>query len=168
MEYIRGKDLGKLLNLMASRKTPLRPVVAAFIAREVCRALTHAHSHVDQSGSPCPIIHRDVSPANVIIGYDGEVKLVDFGVAKALTSGGNNAQTQAGIIKGKLGYMAPEQMDGLAIPQSDVFATGVVLHEMLTLRRLIRGESSFETMTKVKTMPFLAPSKMTAGIPPVL
>jgi serine/threonine protein kinase/ABC-type branched-subunit amino acid transport system substrate-binding protein len=168
MEYVHGRDLANVLNVLASRKTPTPPVVAAFIAREVCRALAHAHAHNDPNGAPCPIIHRDVSPANIVIGYDGQVKLVDFGVAKALHLSAENPATQAGMIKGKLGYMAPEQMDGFALPQSDLFSTGVVLHEMLTQRRLLRGENSLETMTKVKTMTFQPPSRITANIPSAL
>src|SRR5262249_33414623 len=119
-------------------------------------------------GSPSPIIHRDVSPANVVLGYDGQVKLVDFGVAKALYPHPEDPRTQAGILKGKLGYMAPEQVDGLSVPQSGIFATGVVLCEMLTLRRLIKGENPFDTLARLKTMPFQAPSKVAANVPAVL
>src|SRR5262249_35499077 len=148
------------------RKTPMPPVAAAFIIREVCRALAHAHAHLDENGGPSPIIHRDVSPTNVVVGYDGQVKLVDFGVAKALHA--DHTHTRDGIIKRKLGCTAPVQMDGLAVPQSDLFAAGIVLYEMLTLRRLIKGASSFETMTKLRSMAFPAPSKVSAAIPPAL
>jgi ABC-type branched-subunit amino acid transport system substrate-binding protein/serine/threonine protein kinase len=158
MEYVRGVDVGKLLNAILAHKRPAPRAVAALIAREVCRALAHAHAHVDAFGVPQPIIHRDVSPGNVIVGYDGQVKLVDFGVAKALQSHADIPQTQAGIIKGKLGYMAPEQLDGHTTPQCDIFSAGVVLHEMLTLRRLIRADNVLEQVTKLKTMAFPAPS----------
>jgi serine/threonine-protein kinase len=112
MEYVRGMELGKLLNAMVARKQVIPRVVAALIAREICRALAHAHAHVDPLGAPRPIVHRDVSPGNVVIGYDGQVKLVDFGVAKALYAESDIPKTQAGMIKGKLGYMAPEQLGG--------------------------------------------------------
>jgi serine/threonine protein kinase/ABC-type branched-subunit amino acid transport system substrate-binding protein len=168
MEYVRGKDLRQLLHQLALRKTPIPPIVACYIAREICRALAHAHTHTDSEGVASPIIHRDVSPANVVIAQDGHVKLVDFGVAKALYAGADQLHTQAGILKGKLGYMAPEQVEGMAVPQSDIFATGVVLYEMLTVRRLIGGGGPFDTLTKLKTMPFSAPSRIVAGISPVI
>jgi branched-chain amino acid transport system substrate-binding protein len=168
MEYVRGMDLGKLLNAMLVRQQPVPRAVAAFIAREICRALAHAHAHVDPLGAPRPIIHRDISPGNVIISYDGQVKLVDFGIAKALQDSPDVPQTQAGIIKGKLGYMAPEQLDGHTTPQCDIFSTGVVLHELLTMRRLIRGDNMLEQVTKLKTMPFPPPSLINAGVGPDL
>jgi ABC-type branched-subunit amino acid transport system substrate-binding protein len=149
---------------MLARKQTVPRAVAAFIAREICRALAHAHAHVDPTGAPRPIIHRDVSPGNVVIGYDGQVKLVDFGVAKALRAGADIPQTQAGMIKGKLGYMAPEQLDGRTTPQCDIFSAGVVLHEMLTLRRLIRGDNALEQVTKLKTMTFPPPSTINADV----
>jgi len=168
MEYVRGMDLGKLLNAMVVRQQPVPRAVAAFIAREICRALAHAHAHVDPLGAPRPIIHRDISPGNVIISYDGQVKLVDFGIAKALQDSPDVPQTQAGIIKGKLGYMAPEQLDGHTTPQCDIFSTGVVLHELLTMRRLIRGDNMLEQVTKLKTMPFPPPSLINPSVGPDL
>lgn len=168
MEYVRGMELGKMLNAMVARKQTIPRAVAAFIAREICRALAHAHAHVDPLGTPRPIVHRDVSPGNVVIGYDGQVKLVDFGVAKALHADSDILKTQAGMIKGKLGYMAPEQLGGRTTPQGDLFSTGVVLYEMLTLRRLIPGDNMLEQVTKLKTMTFPSPSATHADIGPDL
>lgn len=168
MEYVRGVELGKLLKAMIVRKQQVPRAVAAFITREICRALAHAHTHVDPLGAARPIIHRDVSPGNVVVGYDGQVKLVDFGVAKALHAGSDIPQTQTGMIKGKLGYMAPEQLDGRTTPQCDIFSTGVVLHEILTLRRLIRGDNVLEQVTKLKTMTFPPPSAINADTGPDL
>jgi serine/threonine protein kinase/ABC-type branched-subunit amino acid transport system substrate-binding protein len=167
MEYVKGRDLRELLTALARNKTTVPPQVAAFIAREVCRGLAHAHAHVDEQGAPAPIIHRDVSLANIVIAYDGQVKLVDFGIAKALyaNSSSDTTHTQAGILKGKLGYMAPEQADGFAIPQSDVFATGVVLYEMLTVRRLFKGDNPIDTLARLKTMPIPLPSQYAEGVP---
>ena len=168
MEYVRGKDLREVLSLMASRKASIPPAVAACIARDICRALARAHAHTGDDGEPRPIIHRDVSPSNVVISYDGQVKLVDFGIAKALTANSDRTHTQAGLLKGKLGYMAPEQADGLALPQSDIFATGIVLHEMLTLQRLFKGETALDTMGRVKAMHVAAPGTIAPGIPAAL
>src|SRR2546423_3203825 len=102
MEYVRGKDLHAIMSTLASRKAAIPPGAAAYIIREVCRALGHAHAHSDENGGPAPIIHRDVSPSNVVISYDGHVKLVDFGVAKALYANPEK-YTQAGLMKGKIG-----------------------------------------------------------------
>jgi len=168
MEYVRGKDLRHLLNVMASRHTAIPPAAAAYIAREICRALAHAHAHTDPDGTTSPIIHRDISPSNVVLSYDGQVKLVDFGIAKALHGNLDNPYTQAGILKGKLGYLAPEQLDGISVPQSDVFAAGIVLYEMLTVRRLIKGTNPLEMLSRVKKMTFPPPSSVVPGIPGVL
>jgi serine/threonine protein kinase/ABC-type branched-subunit amino acid transport system substrate-binding protein len=168
MEYVRGKDLREVLNALARRKIQAPPPVAAFIAREISRGLAHAHGHVDDAGAPRPIIHRDVSPGNIVVSYDGQVKLVDFGIAKALYTSPDATHTNAGLLKGKLGYMAPEQADGVAIPQSDVFAAGVVLYEMLTVRRLFSGENPLDSLTKLKTMPLVPPSQFAPGISPEL
>ena len=166
MEYVRGAELGKLMNALAARRQVIPRGVAALIAREVCRGLAYAHAHTDSFGTPRPIIHRDVSPGNVVISYDGQVKLVDFGIAKALEA--DVPQTQAGLIKGKLGYMAPEQLDGHTTPQCDVFSTGVVLFEMLTLRRLIAADNVLEQVTKLKTMAFPTPSSTSPEVGPEL
>jgi len=165
MEYVRGKDLRELLTLFARKNTAIPPRVAAFVAREVCRGLAHAHAHTDEQGAPAPIIHRDVSLGNIVIGYDGQVKLVDFGIAKALYANAEATHTQAGILKGKIAYMAPEQTEGFAIPQSDVFAAGVVFYEMLTVRRLFKGDNPVDTLARLKTMPIPRPSQVAPGVP---
>src|SRR5262249_47474893 len=160
MEYVRGRDLRQILSAAATRGAPIPPPVAAFVAREICRALGHAHGRCDENGLPRPIIHRDVSPANVVVSYDGQVKLVDFGVAKALYANAEATRTQAGLLKGKLGYMAPEQVEGVALPQSDLFSCGIVLHEMLASRRLFKGENPLDTLERLKTMVLVPPSHL--------
>ena len=134
MEYVKGKDLLRLLRTLAQTRPEspaVPPLVAAYIARETARALGHAHEHTDEAGAQKPIVHRDVSPQNIMLSYDGQVKLVDFGIAKALDT--MKEETRTGALKGKFAYMAPEQVGGHSPgPQSDVFAAGVVLHEMLT------------------------------------
>jgi serine/threonine protein kinase len=115
---------------------------------KACEGLDYAHNKRDASGKEMHLVHRDVSPQNILISYEGEVKVIDFGIAKAA----NRAQkTQAGILKGKFGYMSPEQVRGMEIDRrSDIFAVGVILYEMLTGEKLFVGESDFSTLEKVR------------------
>lgn len=170
MEFVKGKDLLRVLRELAQKRAAdpsIPPAIAAYIARETCRALQHAHDHLDARGAPRPIIHRDVSPQNIMLSYDGIVKLVDFGIAKAL--GSMREETRTGALKGKFAYMAPEQIAGQNPgPSADVFATGVVLHEMLTGRRLFKGATDYDTLQKVRNMPVTVPSSIDARIPPEL
>jgi serine/threonine protein kinase len=122
LEYVRGKDLLHLLRFLA-KTTPdrrsLPPDVAAYVAREVLRGLQAAHDHTDEHGAPHPIVHRDVSPQNIMLAYDGQVKLVDFGIAKAMFS--MREETRTGALKGKIAYMSPEQVTGVSPgPESDI------------------------------------------------
>ncbi|MDB4968280.1 MAG: hypothetical protein JWN44_3969 [Myxococcales bacterium] len=166
MEYVKGRDLLRLLRVLAQSKPDapaVPPLVAAYIARETARGLSHAHEHTSESGATRPIVHRDVSPQNIMLSYDGQVKLVDFGIAKALDS--MKEETRTGALKGKFAYMAPEQIGGHSPgPQSDIFSTGVVLHEMLTGRRLFKGGSDYETLQKVQNMTVPPPSTINPGV----
>ena len=168
MEFVRGLDLLRLMRAAAMRGEPIPPpAMGAFVVREIARGLAHAHEHIDENHAPRPIIHRDISPQNVMIGYDGQVKLVDFGIAKAVTA--HHEGTHTGSLKGKFGYMAPEQIDtGVCTPQTDLFSVGVVLHEVLTGRRLFKGQTDYDTMTKVKTAPLPVPSSLNPRIDPEL
>ncbi|MFO0604114.1 MAG: protein kinase [Polyangiales bacterium] len=131
MEYVDGIDLATLLNRLGRRRA-VPPRVAAFIVREVCEGLDHAHRKADAEGKPLRIVHRAVSPSNILLSNAGDVKLNDFGLAKASLRA---ASTQAGQIKGKYAYMAPEQARGHAVdPRADVFAAGLVLYELVTGR----------------------------------
>ncbi len=167
MEWVKGRDLLRVLRELAQKRSAdpsIPPALAAFIARETCRALQHAHEHTDDRGVARPIIHRDVSPQNIMLSYDGVVKLVDFGIAKAL--GSMREETRTGALKGKFAYMAPEQVGGQSPGQSaDVFSAGVVLHEMLTGRRLFKGTSDYDTLSKVRTMIVPAPSSINPRVP---
>src|SRR6478752_7430996 len=111
MEWVHGRDLNTILRELKDRDAKPPVELAAYVAREVCRALAYAHALTDEDGQPLRLIHRDVSPSNVMLGFDGSVKLLDFGIAKALAEANEN-KTQTGTLKGKFGYMSPEQVDG--------------------------------------------------------
>ena len=166
MEYVRGRDLVALLRELApTGQVP--PGVGAYIGREVCRALAYAHALSDDSGAPLRLIHRDVSPSNVMLGYDGSVKLLDFGIAKALGQAGE--KTQTGLLKGKFSYMAPEQVEGHEIDhRSDLFAAGIVLYECLTASRLFKGASDLQTIALVREARVGPPSERNPEVPPEL
>ena len=130
MEYIEGMDLADLIEIARSCGEPLPAELVAYIVSQMLQGLEHAHNFIDQSGAHATIVHRDVTPHNVLISNDGAVKLVDFGVARARE---NRSKTQAGAVKGKFAYMAPEQINGDLIDRRvDLFATGIVLFEALT------------------------------------
>lgn len=144
MEYVQGEDLSALGK---RAEGPFPPGVALRIACDACAALHHAHEARDNQGAPLGIVHRDVSPENMVITPAGDVKLVDFGVAKATALGGH---TLDGRAKGKHAYMAPEQFLGRAIDhRTDQFSTAVVIWELLAGRRLFRREADWLTMSAV-------------------
>jgi eukaryotic-like serine/threonine-protein kinase len=163
MEYVSGRDLRTLLDRFKRQGQTMPTGQAVYIAQKVCEGLDYAHRKRDARGQELGIIHRDVSPQNVLLSFEGEVKLIDFGIAKAA----NRAQkTQAGILKGKFGYMSPEQVRGLPIDRrSDIFAVGVCLYEMLTGEKLFVGESDFSTLEKVRNAEVIPPRELNADIP---
>jgi eukaryotic-like serine/threonine-protein kinase len=162
MEFVHGRDLASIIREHRPQG-PLPPGLCAYVVREVCRALAYAHSLTDDDGRPLRLIHRDISPSNVMIGFDGSVKLLDFGIAKALSESGDGTQT--GTLKGKFGYMAPEQLEGQAFDhRADLFAVGVVLHEMLTGKRLFKGGTDFQTIANVKSMKVEPPSTLNPAV----
>lgn len=166
MEYVSGKDLRALLERFRRRREVMPTSMAVFIASKICEGLDYAHRKKDGRGQPLRIIHRDVSPQNILLSYDGEVKIIDFGIAKAAN---RNQKTQAGILKGKFGYMSPEQVRGMEIDhRSDIFALGVIMYEMLTGEKLFVGESDFSTLEKVRNAEVLAPSALNPDITPPL
>src|SRR2546428_13009839 len=136
---------------------------ACFTIMKVCEGLDYAHNKRDPSGREMHLVHRDVSPQNVLISYEGEVKLIDFGIAKAA---GKASKTQAGILKGKFGYMSPEQVRGLPLDRrSDIFAAGVVLYELCTGEGLFTGNSDFSVLEKVQQARVTPPSQIEPSIP---
>ena len=167
MEYVRGKDL-TAVNGSRVGKAPLPIGFGAYVIREVCRALGYMHELTDDDGRPLLLVHRDVSPSNVMIGFDGGVKLLDFGIAKAL-SDANEQRTVTGTLKGKFGYMSPEQVDGhTADHRADLFAAGIMLHEVLTNKRLFKGGSDIQTLALVREAKVTPPSWNNPEVPPEL
>jgi serine/threonine protein kinase len=166
MQFLWGRDLLKVMNRLKKVGEVLPVPAAAFIAAKACAALHYAHTKRDASGQPLNIIHRDVSPQNIIVGYSGQVKLIDFGVARAASQ---SQKTQAGILKGKFGYMSPEMIRSLPVDhRSDVFAMGICLHEALTGSRLFYGETDFATLEQVRDARVMPPSAKVPGIPAAL
>jgi serine/threonine protein kinase len=163
LEYVNGRDLRSIFDRMRSRGEALPIALACHVMMQICEGLDYAHNKRDGQGRELHLIHRDISPQNVLIGYDGEVKLIDFGIAKAA---GKASTTQAGILKGKFGYMSPEQVRGLPIDKrSDIFAVGIVLYELLTGERLFVGETDFSTLEKVRNVEIVPPSSYNKKIP---
>ena len=130
LEYINGRDLRAVFQKCQQQGKPMPISQACYVIMKICEGLDYAHNKKDKYQRELNIIHRDVSPPNILVSFEGEVKLIDFGVAKAA---GRASRTQAGILKGKFGYMSPEQVRGMPLDRrSDVFSVGVVLFEMLT------------------------------------
>jgi len=166
MEYVNGRDLGSLTRELRQQRTALPVSLAVHVVRQVLQALAHAHAATDASGAPARIVHRDVSPPNILCSYAGEVKLTDFGVAKAAT---RQAVTKPGELRGKLAYMAPEQFtDGEIDERTDVFALGTVFFEMLRGASLFRGRAALETMQNVMEAPIPPLSRFRTDVPPQL
>lgn len=164
MEYVHGCSLAQLLTAMARQGRRMRPEIAVWVAQQVAAGLHAAHEMTGHDGAVLGVIHRDVSPQNVLLSVDGEVKLLDFGIAKAR---GRAERTEAGVIKGKIRYMAPEQAMGEEIDRRiDVYALGVVLWEMLTMRRYIEGRTEVEVLRKVQSPEPVPPSFRADGIDP--
>lgn len=166
MELVQGPDLRVLLKRVASRGgLPLD--VALSILVPITRALHYAHDRCDPQGRPLGLVHRDISPSNVVIGKDGRAKLVDFGLVKALQQ---TVVTRSGVLKGKLGYMAPEQLtsDQAVDRRTDVFGMGVLLFECTTSRRLFVGDNEFAVMNKVARGELIRPTALMPEYPPAL
>src|SRR3954468_10586067 len=147
MEYVEGADLKAVLehSRKVGRAVPIE--IAGFVAAKMCQGLGYAHE-LEAAEKPLSIIHRDVTPANVLITRFGEVKIVDFGLAKASSQ---LAESDAGVIKGKFGYLAPETVREQPVDQRvDIFAVGIILWEMLAGRRLFLGDSDFATVRMVR------------------
>jgi serine/threonine protein kinase/Flp pilus assembly protein TadD len=139
MEYLFGKDLRKLTFKAKEKGVPFDLENTLHVISRVCAGLDYSHNLKDLQGKPLNIIHRDINPQNIFITYEGQVKIIDFGIAKAAS---HNSTTHEGLIKGKLAYMSPEQANGQTIDhRSDIFSTGIILYELLASRRMFQGET---------------------------
>ena len=165
MELVQGKPLSAVLRKAAREKRPPSPALAAYIMAQAASGLGYAHALTDGDGRPLGVVHRDVSPQNVLLSFEGAVKLIDFGVARAF---GRVAHTSPGGLKGKIEYMSPEQASAEEVDhRADVFALGIVLWEVLTGRRLYRRETELATMRAILDDPIPRPSEV-ANVPPEL
>jgi serine/threonine-protein kinase len=166
MEFVHGCSLAQLVRALIARGRRLSPAFAARIAMHVADALHAAHETRDERGRLLAVVHRDVSPENILIAYAGHVKLIDFGIAKAY---GRRHKTQEGLLKGKFRYMAPEQAYTKPIDRrTDLYQLGIVLWEMLTQRRLFDGENDIELLQQVRDPKIVPPSAKVDRIPPAL
>ncbi len=155
MEFVDGCNLKKIIEVLRRQGRTFPAKEAIFLAMEACRGLSYAHELTDDDGTPFNLVHRDVSPPNILISRRGEVKVTDFGLAKATTQ---LEKTDPGVVKGKFSYLAPEAALGEPVDaRADVFAMGIVLWEMLAGRRLFLGETDFQTVKLVQA----------AAIPPI-
>src|SRR5688572_5161965 len=166
MEYVHGQDLRALLAKAGASGTRVPIELGLTIAAGAASGLHHAHERRAPDGSPLGIVHRDVSPSNIMVGYDGAVKMLDFGIAKAAQ---RSVETVSGIIKGKFAYMSPEQCRGREVDRrSDVFSLGIILYEVTTQHRCFRADSDFDTMHRIVTGDVVRPSRLVPGYPPAL
>lgn len=156
MEYVRGPTLKELVSHCATTVGGVPEPITLYLAAQLCDALDHAHNCKDDKGVPLGIIHRDVTPSNLILSDDGFIKLIDFGLAKAQVSREETAQN---MIKGKFGYIAPEYLGGHLDLRADLWAVGIIMYELLTSRRLFDGADNFETMKRVRSLPIPRPSR---------
>jgi serine/threonine-protein kinase len=165
MEYVRGESLARLIRGSSSDGKGIPPAIAATLMVGVLHGLHAAHEAKTERGEPLGIVHRDVSPHNILVGTDGVARVLDFGVAKAA---GRIQTTREGQLKGKLAYMAPEQTGGSVGRTTDVYAASVVLWEALTGRRLFAGNNEGEVLRRVLEARIVPPSRHASGIPRAL
>jgi serine/threonine-protein kinase len=165
MEYRAGQDLRALLARLRHDGSRLPPALSAFVVAEAAQALDHAHRALGQDGAPLHVVHRDLSPANLLLGYDGRVAVIDFGIAQAAF----RAHREDAVLRGKFGYLSPEQVRGLPVDRrADVFSLGAVLHELLTGQRLFHGPSDLAVLERVRVAQVRPPSERNPAVPAAL
>lgn len=167
MEYVDGKNLRQFVNKARKVGANLPVEFGVYVINEVCKGLEYAHKKKDDlNGRPLNIIHRDMSPQNIMMSYDGAVKIVDFGIAKAKD---RVDETRSGVIKGKFGYMSPEQANGESVDhRTDIFSTGIILWELLTGKRLFAAENDMATLKLIQECVIPHPSRQNPKITPEL
>jgi serine/threonine protein kinase len=166
LDYVHGRDLRQLWEREREWRAPPHAGIACHVIARALEGLSHAHRATDGHGRALDLIHRDVTPQNILVSFEGDVKIVDFGLAKAQ---GRAHATQAGVVKGKLAYLAPEQIRGLQLdPRVDVYAAGIVLWELLTGQRLFYADTDLDTLRKVHEGHAEPPSTINKVIPPQL
>lgn len=165
MEFIHGEDLGRVMRRAWSTGQWVARHIALRVVADACGGLYYAHTRVDEQGRPLRVVHRDISPQNILISFDGAVKLVDFGIAKAADQ---VSMTKSGAIKGKFAYMAPEQAAGKPLDgRTDIFALGLVLYELVTGVRPLKRDSELATLQAALECKIETPSNV-AEVPPDL
>lgn len=167
MEYVEGRNLRQVLNELKKTSTQFTMEQIIYIMKEVAAGLDHAHRCIDgTTGKPLNIVHRDMSPQNIMVSFEGEVKIIDFGIAKAETQ---IEATKAGTLKGKYGYMSPEQAEGQPIdPRTDIFSLGIVLWELLANDRLFTSNSEAAILKKIRDCQIPAIRKVNPSVHPEL
>jgi serine/threonine protein kinase len=166
MEYVHGQDVRAIMRAASKAGKPLPLSVGLAIVAGAATGLHYVHERRGPDGKFLGLVHRDVSPANVVVSYDGSVKLVDFGIAKATEL---RQTTRSGVLKGKVNYMAPEQCHGIAVDRrTDVFALGILLYETTTGKRLFAGDSDFYVMSRIVRGLFARPTEVRPDLPPEL
>jgi serine/threonine protein kinase len=165
-EYIIGRDLGKVVKKhLETAGRPLSEKLVLYVVHEVLEALAYAHNRTDAAGKPIGLVHRDISPGNVMVTARGEVKLFDFGIVKGE---GRVSKTDVGVVKGNVSFMSPEQARGATVDaRSDLFSLGLVLYYGLTGEQLYPGQSTFDQLMRAATGPKTEQLKLLAELPPV-
>ncbi len=166
LELVDGWDLGRMLQRGEKGGMPLPTGLGVHVLAEVCRALSYAHARCDDEGRPMGIVHRDVSPHNILVSEQGEVKIIDFGIAKAMTK---RDRTGAGIVKGKISFMSPEQAHGRPIDaRSDLYAVGIMLYLVAAGRRPFEGPTDIEVLLRVQSGQYAPPEQVNPRLSPAL